>query len=172
MFHIPLAVKTVMHPLTMVTLYAAAMPWGDPGVVRVVLGTENDAAIAQPDAAAVDYLERCAERVTQYLDGGDIDLTLEPLSFSHETVFTRTVLEAAKTVPRGSVVTYAMLAVLAGHTGAARAVAMVMRRNPCPLFVPCHRIVAADSIGGFMGELSGPVIELKKRLLALEGYTA
>jgi methylated-DNA-[protein]-cysteine S-methyltransferase len=67
-------------------------------------------------------------------------------------------------VPRGEVVTYGELAALAGRPGAARAAGTFCAKNRLGPFVPCHRVVAADGIGGY-GSLG---VEYKRRLLALE----
>jgi methylated-DNA-[protein]-cysteine S-methyltransferase len=69
-----------------------------------------------------------------------------------------------RAVPRGDVVTYGELAALAGRPGAARAAGTFCARNRLAPFVPCHRVVAADNIGGY-GSLG---LEYKRRLLALE----
>jgi methylated-DNA-[protein]-cysteine S-methyltransferase len=69
-----------------------------------------------------------------------------------------------RAVPRGEVVTYGELAALAGRPGAARAAGTFCAKNRLGPFVPCHRVVAADGIGGY-GSLG---IEYKRRLLALE----
>lgn len=52
----------------------------------------------------------------------------------------------------------------AGTSGAARAVGQANGANPVPIFVPCHRVLANDGLGGFGGG-----VELKRRLLQLEG---
>ncbi len=72
---------------------------------------------------------------------------------------------ALMAIPRGEVVTYGELAALAGRPGAARAAGTFCARNKLGVFVPCHRVVAADGIGSF-GDLG---VEYKRRLLALEG---
>jgi methylated-DNA-[protein]-cysteine S-methyltransferase len=69
-----------------------------------------------------------------------------------------------RAVPRGEVITYGELAALAGHPGAARAAGTFCARNRLAPFVPCHRVVGADGLGGY-GSL-GP--DYKRRLLALE----
>jgi O-6-methylguanine DNA methyltransferase len=69
-----------------------------------------------------------------------------------------------RAVPRGEVVTYGELAALAGRPGAARAAGTFCARNRLAPFVPCHRVVAANGIGGY-GSLG---IDYKRRLLALE----
>ena len=72
---------------------------------------------------------------------------------------------ALQSVRRGEVVTYGELAALAGRPGAARAAGTFCARNRLAPFVPCHRVVAADGIGGY-GSLG---LDYKRRLLALEG---
>jgi len=79
------------------------------------------------------------------------------------TPFQRDVWQALRTVPYGGTITYAELARRSGHDGAWRAVGAANGANPLPLFVPCHRVVASDGLGGFRGGR-----DLKRRLLALE----
>ena len=81
------------------------------------------------------------------------------------TAFTRRVLAIVRSIPRGRVATYGDVAVLAGRTGAARAVGNVMRGCEDPS-VPCHRVVAA---GGALGGYTDPM--RKKQHLAAEGVT-
>jgi methylated-DNA-[protein]-cysteine S-methyltransferase len=75
--------------------------------------------------------------------------------------------QALRALPRGEVVTYGELAVLAGRPGAARAAGTFCARNRLALFVPCHRVVASDGIGSY-GSLG---LDYKRRLLALDGIT-
>ena len=67
-------------------------------------------------------------------------------------------------VPFGDRVTYTDLAVLAESPRANRAVASAMRHNPFPVLIPCHRVVARNGIGGFMGNVEG-AIERKRAML-------
>jgi len=55
--------------------------------------------------------------------------------------FDETVYEYLKTVPKGTVVTYGMIARAIGHPRAARQVGNALHRNPTPVVVPCHRVV-------------------------------
>lgn len=67
-------------------------------------------------------------------------------------------------VPPGYVVTYSLLARLAGTSP--RAIGAYMRANRRPIVIPCHRVVASDGgLGGY--SLGGP--RFKERLLRLEG---
>ena len=70
------------------------------------------------------------------------------------------------TIPPGEVASYGEVARRVGVPKGARAVGQVLACNPVPLFVPCHRVIAADgSLGGFGGGLA-----LKRRLLNHERW--
>ncbi len=69
-------------------------------------------------------------------------------------------------MPYGETATYGEVAEMIGRPGAARAVGSAMARNPVPLVVPCHRVVAANGIGGYGGGDAG--IALKRALLDRE----
>lgn len=80
--------------------------------------------------------------------------------------FTRRVLLAAALIPYGTVQTYGMLAREIGCYRGARAVGQALKRNPLPLIIPCHRVVAAGGLGGFTAP---GALQTKKALLELEG---
>jgi len=84
------------------------------------------------------------------------------------TPFEQAALRAAARIPPGEVRSYSWVASQIGRPRAARAVGQVMARNPLPLLFPCHRVVDAQ------GELHnyGYGIEMKARLLKMEGYVA
>jgi methylated-DNA-[protein]-cysteine S-methyltransferase len=80
--------------------------------------------------------------------------------------FDRRVYAAARTIAPGRVVTYADLAARVGEDASARAVGQSLGRNPFPIVVPCHRIVAAS---GELGGFSAPGgTATKRRLLTIE----
>lgn len=79
------------------------------------------------------------------------------------TQFQRQVWRALLDIPSGQVVRYGVLADKLGT--AARAVGGACRQNPIPIVVPCHRVVAARGIGGYMGELEGACLSIKEWLL-------
>lgn len=87
--------------------------------------------------------------------------------------FHRKCWEACRTIPRGETRTYAWLAAAAGSPKAIRAAGQAMRRNPLPIVVPCHRVVATTGIGGFAGDAAPDCerVSLKVQLLALERAT-
>ncbi len=131
------------------------------------LATRDEALTLVAEGAAREerdsLLSEAARLLRQYFEGGEVDLRL-PLELRGRRQFSRDVLRACAQIPYGETRSYGELAVMAGKPGAARAVGQVMARNPLPLFVPCHRVIAADgSLGGFGGGL-----EMKRRLLRLE----
>ena len=104
-----------------------------------------------------------AEQIQQYLAGERraFALTLRTTG----TEFQRAVWHALGEIPYGETVSYAELAEMVGRPGACRAVGQANGRNPIPLILPCHRVIAAGGgLGGFGGGL-----ELKRALLDLEG---
>lgn len=92
--------------------------------------------------------------------GFDLTLDLRGLA-----PFNVAVLDQLARVPFGTTATYGELAARVGRPKAARAVGLVMNRNPIPIVLPCHRIVGADgSLTGYAGGL-----DVKERLLRHEG---
>jgi methylated-DNA-[protein]-cysteine S-methyltransferase len=90
----------------------------------------------------------------------EFDLPLAP----EGTTFQRRVWKNLQTIPYGETISYADLAKLSGNPKAARAVGSANGRNPIPIVIPCHRVIAADGrLGGFGGGL-----DVKESLLALE----
>ncbi len=100
------------------------------------------------------------ERLSVYFRGGQASFP-DRLDLSATTPFQRAVWQATRTIPYGETRSYRWVAERIEKPGAARAVGQALGRNPVPLIVPCHRVVASDGKpGGFTGDL-----ELKKRLL-------
>lgn len=81
--------------------------------------------------------------------------------------FSEIVYSLTNKIPRGKVATYGQLSKLAGKPKAARAVGMLMKKNPNAPRTPCHRVVAAD--GGLTGYSAKGGIKKKKEMLLAEG---
>ncbi len=105
-----------------------------------------------------------------YFTGSPVEPVEFDMSFDFTgTNFQKSVWTALRTVPYGTVVSYARLAERAGFSaGAARAVGSACGSNPLPIVIPCHRVVRSDgAIGGFSPPAGG--VEMKRKLLGLEG---
>ncbi len=100
-----------------------------------------------------------------YSAGKKEDLRAIPLRTAGFTSFELAVRRACQTIPRGEIRTYGELAHAVGHPGAARAVGNVMRKNPTPLLVPCHRVVGRQGLGNFSAPQG---VVMKRRLLEME----
>ena len=104
-----------------------------------------------------------AERLQAYLGGGKTSFPDE-LDLSAATLFQRKVWETTRLIPYGETRSYRWVAEQTGRPGAARAVGQALGRNPLPIIVPCHRVIAnGGHLGGFTGGL-----EMKRCLLRLE----
>jgi methylated-DNA-[protein]-cysteine S-methyltransferase len=137
----------------------------DAGVRAVLLpSSKRRPTPRRADAAAEAVAEHAVTQLREYLGGDRRELDF-PLDWSLAGHGQRVVLETLRDIaPYGHVVTYGELARRSGCPGGARAVGQAMARNPLPLAVPCHRVVAAGGLGGYGGGLP-----LKRWLLALEG---
>ncbi len=83
--------------------------------------------------------------------------------------FARQVYEVVRKIPAGRTVTYGELAKGMNRPTAARAVGQALGRNPIPLIIPCHRVLAARGKAGGFSAHGG--VETKARMLAIEGAT-
>ena len=106
-----------------------------------------------------------ARQLADYFADGHSELDL-PVA-SGGTDFQRRVWSVMRAIPPGQTRTYGDLARELGS--APRAVGQACRANPCPIVVPCHRVVGAQGLGGFAGDLSGRKLGVKRWLLRHEG---
>ena len=144
---------------------AASPPAGTvPGAPSKLGRSFAPSAHAPTPTLGVDPGELVA-RFAAFLAGAPVGFGDVPLDLDWCTPFQRDVATSLRTIPRGEVVSYGELAALAGYPGAQRAVGSFCARNRFALLIPCHRVVAADGIGGY-GSAGAAV---KRRLLALEG---
>lgn len=108
--------------------------------------------------------DRISTELQEYFRGTRKDLRDIPVDLSGCTAFEQRVYEATRRIPFGKVATYGQIAKAIGNPKAQRAVGQALGKNPIGIVIPCHRVVASDSLGGFTGGL-----EHKKRLLRFEG---
>lgn len=116
--------------------------------------------------------ERAARQIERYRDDPDtaFDLPLERTG----SPLQRAVWEQISAIPRGRTRTYGELSAVINSAidpaiaANPRVVGQACGDNPFPIVVPCHRVVAADGLGGFAHHGSGYLIETKTWLLRHE----
>jgi methylated-DNA-[protein]-cysteine S-methyltransferase len=151
------------------------LAWSDHGIAGVQLPESDMAAIRRRvlerfpqarEAPPPADIARTRESIVALLGGENVDLSDVALDMDRVPPFQRRVYEAARTIGPGCTSTYGALARRIGAAGAARAVGQALGRNPFPLLVPCHRVLAASGkLGGFSAHGG---IETKRRLLEIE----
>lgn len=105
--------------------------------------------------------------IAALLAGEPKDLSSIAVDLDGIAEFDRRVYAVARTIPPGGTRAYSEIAAQLGDRTLAREVAEALSRNPVPLIVPCHRVLAA---GGKMGGFSAPGgVRTKLRLLSIEG---
>lgn len=134
----------------------------DDAVERVAFGKADLAGPERP----TELSNRAANELQEYFAGKrhvfDVPLHAEGTPFQMQ------VWQALQRIPYGQTRTYGQVAASIGHPGASRAVGQANNRNPLPIFIPCHRVVAADgSLGGYSFG-----VKTKKFLLDLEASHA
>lgn len=152
------------------TVFSFSSPFGP---LRLV---EGEAGLTQllfpgqapPEGAAPGgspLLRRAALELEEYFSGRRKTFTvpMQPAG----TPFQQLVWAALRIIPYGRTVSYRDIAAQIGKPAAVRAVGQANGRNPLPILIPCHRVIAADgSLGGYAFGL-----EVKRKLLALEGIS-
>lgn len=104
------------------------------------------------------------KQVNQYCQQAQgFKLSLQPQG----TDFQKKVWVALQKIPAGKVKTYGEIA--RDLKTSPRAVGNACRKNPIPLFIPCHRVVSQTGIGGFAGATEGEYLDIKRQLLRHEG---
>jgi methylated-DNA-[protein]-cysteine S-methyltransferase len=162
-------VETLLGPLGLVV--------GAQGLKRVFLPDATDrerarasvlgalAELQLAPAAADGVAASWGARMAAHLRGERVVYDDLPLDQSALTPFTRAVYDETRRIPPGETRTYTALRDALGR-GSARAIGVAMARNPTPIVVPCHRVIAVGGAGGF----SAPGgLATKAALLSLEG---
>nr|WP_197714767.1 methylated-DNA--[protein]-cysteine S-methyltransferase [Maliibacterium massiliense] len=165
-----------MRAIEQVYVATLASPWGElvvmesaRGVLRIDLPWSHGARamIVQgrvrvvSDALRTDILAQLGQYFAHARRAFDVPVDLRGTPFQLD------VWRAAMRIPYGRTCAYGELALASGHPGAARAVGGAMGKNPLPILVPCHRVLAAHGIGGFGGAQGA--LACKRAMLAHEG---
>ena len=106
----------------------------------------------------------CAKRPLHLIDFQMLEKEFGPVKIPDCTPFQRAVWNELKKIPRGQTRTYGEIAKAIGRPKAGRAVGSACGANPLPVFIPCHRVVAKNGLGGF-----GSGLPWKILLLTMEG---
>ena len=150
--------------------------WGERGIsgVQLPMGSEDKTRkrIHQrngdiPEAEPTAEVRRAIDAIKELLMGKPNDLSGVVLDLDGVPEFNRGVYDIARTIPPGKTMTYGDIAKKLGGVELSRDVGQALGRNPCPIVVPCHRVLAAgDKPGGFSAN-GGVVTKLK--MLQIEG---
>lgn len=155
---------------------ACGIAWSEHGIIGVQL-PEGDAAATRTriarrhpllnEATPPEHVRNAIDAIRELLDGKRVDLRDVDVHMPAATPFELRVYDAARAIPAGSTKTYGEIAKLIGSPNAAREVGAALGRNPVPIIVPCHRVLAAN---GKTGGFSAPGgVNTKLRMLAIEG---
>ncbi len=146
-----------------------AVRWTKAGIKSVLLPNR----LGGPDARIEDgvliprKVRLAIESMTALLAGEPRDLRDVVLDQRGIDPFRREVYAATREIPPGSTRSYGEVARAIGRPDAARDVGAALARNPCPIVVPCHRVVAAN--GALHGFSAPGGLATKRRMLELEG---
>jgi methylated-DNA-[protein]-cysteine S-methyltransferase len=153
--------------------------WTELGIASVEFPQRDDGATRQRlqrDAPGARELppplevQRAIDGIVALLAGEPTDLSPIALDLTDVPPFHREVYAVARTIPPGATLTYGEIAARLGDPTASRAVGQALGRNPFPIVVPCHRVVAAGGrLGGFSARGG---TDTKLRLLDIERRNA
>lgn len=150
--------------------------WATGGIVGVQLPLPSEAQTrgrlkqryqALSEAAPPAGEQAAIDRMTELMDGKPIDLADIELDLSESPEFNREVYAIAREIPPGKTMTYGDIAKRLGGVELSRNVGQAMGQNPCPIIVPCHRVLAAGGKPGGFSANGG--VETKLKMLAIEG---
>jgi len=171
---------TVMDPraISMVTFDTAlgrcAVRWGEAGITGVILpsgsGRPGPAYEDEDGAPVPPFVRLATEGMVALLAGGSPDLPdlrTVPLDERGLDDLRRAVYAATREIPPGQTRSYGDVARAIGRLDGAREVGAALARNPYPILVPCHRVVAAN--GALTGFSAPGGLATKRRMLELEG---
>jgi len=82
--------------------------------------------------------------------------------------YTKKVLLAIQSIPLGKTVTYSDLANRMNNPKSQRAIGRICRSNPFPIVIPCHRVTSKKGFGGYGGDKTGELFNIKVKLLDFE----
>ena len=150
--------------------------WGERGIsgVQLPMGSEDKTRKRVhrrngdiPEAEPTAELRRAIDAIKELLMGKPNDLSGVVLDLGGVPEFNRGVYDIARTIPPGKTMTYGDIAKKLGGVELSRDVGQALGHNPCPILVPCHRVLAAGNKPGGFSANGGVVTKLK--MLQIEG---
>jgi methylated-DNA-[protein]-cysteine S-methyltransferase len=139
------------------------LPEGDPARVRARVRRRFPGLV---EAAPPASIKQAIQSMCALLRGEAGDLATVELDMERVPEFAQRVYEVARTVGPGETISYGQIASRLGEPHMAREVGQALARNPFPLVVPCHRVLAANGkLGGFS---AAGGVATKQRLLEIE----
>ena len=134
------------------------------GVLKIVSDGQAiiEISVSEPAEAVGDLLtHKAVQQLKEYFEGRRKSFSL-PVKPSG-TEFQKKIWQTLTAIPYGEAISYGQVAELSGNKKACRAVGNAVGRNPILIVIPCHRVKAADGIGGFSAG-----IKVKEFLIELE----
>ncbi|VAW50194.1 Methylated-DNA--protein-cysteine methyltransferase [hydrothermal vent metagenome] len=113
--------------------------------------------------------EKVKNKIEKYLKSSSKAKKLNIDVQLNVTPFQKKVLDQLQKIPYGETRTYGEIAKILKTSP--RAVGNACRNNPVPIVIPCHRVLAANGIGGYDGAKSGALLNIKRDLLKKEGIS-
>ncbi|MBN8957186.1 MAG: methylated-DNA--[protein]-cysteine S-methyltransferase [Rhizobiales bacterium] len=148
-------------------IVAAQLPEDDPAETRARLRARTGGA---PEADPPPYVQDARDDVIALMQGAPVDFERTPLDLKRTPAFNRSVYAIARTIPPGATLTYGDIAQRLGDLTLSRAVGYALGKNPIPIIIPCHRVLAAGAKTGGFSAPGG--VRTKLRMLAIEGALA
>jgi methylated-DNA-[protein]-cysteine S-methyltransferase len=152
-----------------------AIVWGRQGIAGLRLPEASEAALRRhilrrfPEAREerpLPGIDLAIRDIQRLLDGTPVDLSRVALDMTNLPEFDRRVYELARAIAPGETRTYGEIAREIGDVSLARRVGQALGRNPFPVVVPCHRVLAANGATGGFSAPGG--VTTKLRILAIE----
>ncbi len=156
-------VRTDHYGLLETPLGSLGLRWRDGALVAIDLDPDPANAWSEPRRPPTAIVGQLTDYFLNPQTHFDFPLLLRG------TPFQQRLWGILQTIPPGETRTYGELALSLGSS--ARAVGQACRANPCPIVIPCHRVVGRNGLGGFSGGRCRRRLAIKRWLLRHEGWS-
>jgi methylated-DNA-[protein]-cysteine S-methyltransferase len=169
------SVSTIQFACFETALGTGAIAWTEQGVCGVELPEPDPARLrarflrrlrGASESEPPAWILEVTRRIVALLQGESVDLSWVTLDLDRVAPFERRVYAVTRTIPAGQTMSYGQIARQLGDVRLARDVGQALAHNPCPIIVPCHRVIATGGkLGGFSARGG---VGTKQRLLQIE----